>query len=128
MAGLVKAGLGPRHDYLLTTRGRRSGLERTTPVTLVEAADGRFLVAPYGAVSWVHNARAGGRVTLRRGRRAETCTAVELGPQEAAPVLRQYLAEVAIVRPFFEVSADSTLEEVAAEAPRHPVFRLEPEG
>lgn len=86
---------------------------------------GRWLVAPYGTVAWVHNARAAGRVELRRGRRAETCRLAELPPDEAAPVLRAYLRNVAIVRPFFDVTTRSPLADFVAEAPRHPVFRLE---
>jgi hypothetical protein len=31
-----------------------------------------------------------------------------------------------VVRPFFDVSPDSPLEAFGAEAPRHPVFRIEP--
>ncbi|MDY6811058.1 MAG: nitroreductase family deazaflavin-dependent oxidoreductase, partial [Actinomycetota bacterium] len=58
-------GLVP-HTYLLTTRGRRTGQEHTHPVTLVEQDGRRWLVAPYGPVGWVHNARAAGTVRLRR--------------------------------------------------------------
>jgi F420H(2)-dependent quinone reductase len=61
---LARAGIGP--IYLLTTRGRKTGRPRTLPVVPVEQGGKRWLVAPYGAVSWVHNARAAGRVTLRR--------------------------------------------------------------
>lgn len=124
VTGLIRLGAAPHHDVLLTTVGRRSGLERTTPVTLVEDADGRWLVAPYGAVAWVHNARAAGTVRLRRGRHAETCTITEVGPDEAAPVLKAYLGEVPIVRPFFGVGPDASLAEFEAEAARHPVFRV----
>ena len=65
---LLRAGLGPRHTYLLTVQGRRSGQRYSTPVTLVEEGTNRWLVAPYGEVSWVRNARAAGQVTLSRGR------------------------------------------------------------
>ena len=65
---LIRAGLVP-HTYLLTTRGRRTGRSHTNPVTLVEHGEQRWLVAPYGTVDWVRNARAAGRVSLRRGRR-----------------------------------------------------------
>jgi len=47
---LARAGIGPVH--LLTTRGRKTGRPRTNPVTLVEQDRQRWLVAPYGAVSW----------------------------------------------------------------------------
>lgn len=121
---LLRVGLGPPRTYLLTVRGRHTGAPRSTPVTLVEGGGQRWLVAPYGAVSWVRNARAAGRVTLSRGCRSETAALAELGPLESAPVLRQYVREVPITRPFFDATPDAPLETFAAEAPRHPVFRI----
>lgn len=121
---LLRAGLGPRPTYLLTVRGRRSGTRYSTPVTLVEAGTNRWLVAPYGEVSWVRNARAAGQVTLSRGRRSETVAIVELGPEEAAPVLKQYVTEIPITRPFFDATPDAPFEAFVAEAHRHPVFRI----
>jgi hypothetical protein len=50
----------------------------------------------------------------------------ELAPDEAAPVLRQYLRTTPIVKRFFGVTADAPVEAFVAEAPRHPVFRLDP--
>src|ERR1700694_1404174 len=64
---------------LLTVRGRRSGADQTTPVTILEESGGRWLVAPYGVVSWVHNVRASGQVSLRRGRREERLAVEEGG-------------------------------------------------
>jgi deazaflavin-dependent oxidoreductase (nitroreductase family) len=122
---LLRVGLGPRHTYLLTVRGRRSGTPYSTPVMLVEEGVHRWLVAPYGEVSWVRNARAAGQVMLSRGRRSETVTVVELEPAEAAPVLKQYITDVPITRPFFDATPDSPLEAFVAEAPRHPVFRIQ---
>jgi deazaflavin-dependent oxidoreductase (nitroreductase family) len=125
---LLRVGLGPRHTYLLTVQGRRSGKRYSTPVTLVEEGRNRWLVAPYGEVSWVRNARAAGQVTLSRGRRSETVAIVELGPEERAPVLKRYVAEVPITRPFFSANPNSPLEAFVAEAHRHPVFRLSGES
>lgn len=125
VTALLRAGLGPPRTYLLGVRGRKSGRLLTTPVTLVEEGGRRWLVAPYGEVGWVKNARAAGRVTLRRGRRAETRRIVELGPEEAAPVLKRYVTEAPITRPFFDARPTSDLAAFRAEAPRHPVFRLE---
>ena len=48
----------------------------------------------------------------------------EVGAEQAAPVLQHYLKAVAVVRPFFDVTTRSPVAEFAAEAPRHPVFRL----
>jgi deazaflavin-dependent oxidoreductase (nitroreductase family) len=124
MRALLRAGIAPPRTYLLVVSGRRTNRLYETPVTLVEEAGHRWLVAPYGEVGWVRNVRAAGRVALRRGRQSESCVAIELPPEQAAPVLRKYLREVPITRPFFDVTPDSRLEDFAAEAPRHPVFDL----
>ena len=123
---LNSIGVGSECDCLLTVTGRKSGLPRTTPVTLVRDGASRWLVAPYGEVGWVRNARVAGTVTLRCGRRTETVEIEEVSPAEAAPVLREYIRHVAVTRPFFDVKPDSTLDAFAAEAPRHPVFLLKP--
>jgi deazaflavin-dependent oxidoreductase (nitroreductase family) len=121
---LLRVGLAPRHTYVLTVHGRRSGTPYSTPVTLVEEGTNRWLVAPSGEVAWVRNARAAGQVTLSRGRQSEIVALVELGPEKAAPVLKEYVTAVPITRPFFDATPDSPLEAFVAEAPRHPVFRI----
>jgi deazaflavin-dependent oxidoreductase (nitroreductase family) len=121
---LLRLGLMPGPTYMLTVPGRRSGRPLSTPVTLVEDGNTRWLVAPYGDVAWVRNARAAGRITLSRGKRSETLSIRELGPAEAAPVLQRYITRVAITRPYFDANPDSPLADFVAEAPRHPVFHL----
>jgi len=125
---LIRLGLsGPMH--LLLVPGRKTGRTYSTPVKLVERGDGsRWLVAPYGERSWVKNARAAGRVELRKGRRTERVQVVEVGAEEAAPVLRDYLGSTPVTKKFFDVRADSPVEAFVAEAPRHPVFRVERAG
>ena len=120
---LALLGLGGRHTYLLTVRGWKTGRLHSTPVTLIEDG-GRWLVAPYGEVGWVRNARVAGKVTLRRGGRSETVELEQVGPAEAAPVLREYIRRVAVTRPFFVAGVDSPLKTFEAEASRHPVFRI----
>ncbi len=124
---LLRVGLGPRHTYLVSVPGRRTGRLRSTPVTLVEEETQRWLVAPYGEVGWVHNARAAGRVTLSRGGRSERVATFEMEPAAAAPILKRYVTQVPITRPYFDVGPDSSLESFLEEAPRHPVFRVVPE-
>jgi deazaflavin-dependent oxidoreductase (nitroreductase family) len=119
---LARLGLAP-HVYVLTVRGRKTGEPHSTPVRLIENGV-RWLVAPYGEVGWVRNARAAGTVTLGRRGRSETLAIEEVGPDEAAPVLREYLRKVPVVRPYFEAGRDAPLGAFAAEASRHPVFRL----
>ncbi len=122
----LRLGLGPRNTYLLTVPGRRTGRLYTTPVTLVEQAGRPWLVAPFGEREWVKNARAAGAVELRRGRTSLRCAVAEVSPAERAPILRTYLERVPIVRPFFDARKGAPVEAFAAEAERHPVFRLEP--
>ena len=96
---LIGLGLGGPHTYILSVRGRKTGQLHSTPVTLVEDGE-RWLVAPYGEVGWVQNARAAGEVTLSRAGRAETLRIDEVNPEEAAPVLREYVKRVSVARPY----------------------------
>ena len=50
---------------------------QTTPVSVMELQGQRWLVCPYGERQWVKNARAGGEVSLTRGRRTETVAVEE---------------------------------------------------
>jgi deazaflavin-dependent oxidoreductase (nitroreductase family) len=121
---LARLGLvGPR-THLLTVPGRRSGRLWTTPVSLVELGGERYAVAPYGERNWVRNARAAGRVELRRGRSRESVGVEELEPEAAVPVLREYYRRGLVTRPFFDVTLTSPDADWLAEAPRHPVFRV----
>jgi deazaflavin-dependent oxidoreductase (nitroreductase family) len=126
MRRMLERGKGPSFLYLLSVRGRKSGRVHSTPVDVMEVDGRRYLVAPYGEVNWVRNARAAGEVTLSRGEHSETFRVTEVGPDEAAPVLRQYLKKIRVVRPYFDVKPDSPDEDIAAEAKKHPVFRLDP--
>jgi deazaflavin-dependent oxidoreductase (nitroreductase family) len=127
MSALVGAGLVPR-SYLLTTQGRKTGRPRTNPVVPVEHDGRRWLVAPYGPVSWVHNARAAGKVRLARRRRTRDYAIREAAPGEAGPVLKRYVRLAPSTRPYFRASKDSPVEDFVAEADRHPVFELIPAG
>jgi len=121
---LISLLLAPSQTYLLSVRGRKTGKLYSTPVRLVEEDSQRWLVAPYGEVSWVRNARAAGEVTLTRNGRSEVVGLSELGPEESAPILKKYLEQVPLVRPYFDVKPDAPTEEFISEASRHPVFRI----
>lgn len=122
--GLLALGVPLPGTFLLTVPGRRSGRPHSTPVTLVQEAGQRWLVAPYGHVGWVRNARAARRVTLSRGRRAETLAIVEVDGEERARILKMYATRVPVTRPFFDARPDDPVEAFVAEGDRHPVFRL----
>jgi len=124
---LAWAGVGLPDTYLLSVPGRRTGRRYTTPVRLVSVGGERWLVAPYGEREWVKNARAAGRVELRRGRRRVECAVEELPPAERPPVLAEYIRRVPIVTSFFDAPRGAPPEAFAPEAARHPVFRLRPQ-
>ena len=124
MKPLVRLGIGGKSACLLTTTGRRTGQQRTTPVVPVKNDGDRWLVSPYGMVAWVHNVRAQPEVTLRHGRRAETLHAEEVDPVAAGPVLQRYVRNVPVTAPYFDAKGDDPVERFIEEAPRHPVFKL----
>jgi deazaflavin-dependent oxidoreductase (nitroreductase family) len=125
MGVFIRAGLVPS-TYLLTTKGRKTGRLRTNPVTVVEHDSKRWLVAPYGVVSWVHNARADRRVVVRRRFERRKYTVREVSAQQAGPVLKQYVRIAIAARPYFQASKEAPVEDFVAEADRHPVFELVP--
>jgi deazaflavin-dependent oxidoreductase (nitroreductase family) len=129
VAFLTRRGLSVWGSRVLEVRGRTSGEPRRTPVNLLTLDGRQYLVSPRGEGQWVRNVRAAdGRLATLLGKRREEWTAHELGDADKVPVLRAYLrrwkAEVGV---FFDgTSADSSDDELAAIAPRHPVFALEP--
>jgi hypothetical protein len=124
MRRLILLGIGGRGMSVLSVPDQATGSVQSTPVTVIEHGSDRWLVAPYGVARWVRNARAAGWVELRRGRRRERVSIVEADPERGAPVLREYLQRVPMVRPYLDVDADAPVESFAAEVPTHPVFRI----
>jgi deazaflavin-dependent oxidoreductase (nitroreductase family) len=125
MGTLTRAGLVPS-SYLLVTTGRKTGRVRSNPVTIVRYDGRRWLVAPYGPVSWVHNARAAGRVALVRRRTTRHYAVREASAVEAGPVLRRYVAVATATRAYFHADKNAPVEQFISEADRHPVFELMP--
>ena len=124
---MTRLGLGASYRYILTVPGRKTGRLYSTPVDVLEVAGDRWLVAAYGPVSWVRNARAAGEVTLSRSGRSEKSRVVEADARTAIPVLRAYIDEIKVTRPYFDANPDSPDDTIAAELTRHAVFRLETE-
>jgi deazaflavin-dependent oxidoreductase (nitroreductase family) len=125
---LARLGLTGSRTMLLTVPGRRTGRLWSTPVSVLELAGNRWLVAPYGERNWVLNARAAGWVELRRGRRRERFSVEEVSPSERVPVLRRYYETTRLTRRLFDVTGSSPAADWLAEAERHPVFRLQSRG
>jgi deazaflavin-dependent oxidoreductase (nitroreductase family) len=119
--------VGIRGSRVLEHRGRSTGDLHHTPVNLLTVDGIEYLVAPRGETQWVRNVRhAGGHLVLILGRRRRLCTAREIPPAEAVPVLRDYLRRWKFeTGMFFDgVTPDSTDAEWEAEAGKHPVFVL----
>jgi hypothetical protein len=76
---LLPAGARIGPDVLLTARERMSGLPHSAPMTLRERLGKREVISPFGETDWARNLRVAGKATIRRGRRSEEVTAVELG-------------------------------------------------
>ncbi|MCB9453303.1 MAG: nitroreductase family deazaflavin-dependent oxidoreductase [Anaerolineaceae bacterium] len=124
LVGLIRMGIMPAKMYVLTVRGRKTGKLYSMLVFPVIEGDRRYVVSPYGEVSWVKNARVSGEVTLARGSKQETLKLQELPAQEAAPILKAYITANAITRQYFTVTLESPMEAFEAEASAHPVFEL----
>jgi deazaflavin-dependent oxidoreductase (nitroreductase family) len=129
---LLRLGVPLGPNALLTVRGRKSGLPRTTPVALVEVEGRRWLLGAFGDVNWVRNLRAAGEGELRVGRRTDSVKAVELAEDEAtaffAGVLGPYVQRLRFGRLLLGsvLGARDVLEDPPAAARRHPVFELHP--
>jgi deazaflavin-dependent oxidoreductase (nitroreductase family) len=124
---ITRHGVSVRGSRELRVRGRQSGEWRVVPVNLLFEGDQRYLVAPRGQTQWVRNLRVAGTGELRIGRHVETFEATELSDTDKVEVLRAYLRKWKMeVGVFFDgVSADSSDEELARIAPRHPAFLIE---
>jgi deazaflavin-dependent oxidoreductase (nitroreductase family) len=123
---LLRAGLKPGTMALLTVRGRKSGLPRTTPVSLVAYDGQRWLLAAFGAVDWVRNLRAAGEASLKRGRYPEHIVVKEVSAEEAVPVLKHILAHApGFLLKNFDAAPESPLKDFEREALNHPVFLVQ---
>lgn len=129
VAWVTRRGISVWGSRVLEVRGRTSGQWRSTPVNLLEVDGATYLVAPRGETQWVRNLRRAGEGRLRLGRHhAWDFRGTELPPEETVDVLRAYLRRWKWeVGQFFDgVGPDSSDEELAAVAHRHPVFRIDP--
>lgn len=131
---LMRWGVPIGPNALLTVRGRRTGLLRTTPVAVVEVGGTRWIVGTFGEVSWVHNLRAAGEGVLAVGRRREQVRGRELTPGEVesffADVLGPYIRSQRLGRWMIGslLQAPDILDDPHGAAERHPVFELHAAG
>ena len=128
MKAVQRLGIPTGPAMVLTVPGRKSGKLRSTPMTPF-THDGRlYTVAGYPGADWAANARAAGVGTLSRGRKSRQVRIVELGTDEARPVLRSFAVEVPVGVAFARRSGlvtTGTPDEFEALAGRLAVFRFD---
>jgi deazaflavin-dependent oxidoreductase (nitroreductase family) len=123
--GVKLMGPGKSPMYLITVRGRKSGLPRTTPIATLERDGQRYILTPYGVVDWVRNLRAAGTANLTRGRRTDEVRAVEVPVEEASHILKDFIDSGNPIARFFGLPAGSPQEDIDQLAATHPVFSLQ---
>ena len=113
--------------YVLTLPSRKSGILRSTPVSIMTMTDERYVAALHGDLEWVQDARACGRGTLQRGRVDERVVLTEIPAHERTPILRQIPTRLPALAPEFRrtYGIDADPESFARLAARCPVFRVE---
>ena len=97
---LLAAGVPLGPNRLITIRGRKTGLPRTTPVAIIEVSGRRWVWAPWGEVNWVRNLRAAGRATITLRRHSEEIRATELDETQRVAFFRDVLGPLARSTPF----------------------------
>jgi deazaflavin-dependent oxidoreductase (nitroreductase family) len=120
---------GGESPVVLTGPGRKSGRERSTPVTPMSVDGQQYVVAGFPGADWVANVRAAGQGRLARGRNVRRVNMVELSTDDARPLLRAFPTEVPTGVGFMKragLVTEGRPEEFEALAGRCAVFRLDP--
>lgn len=86
----MRTGLMKDGPMVLTVTGRKSGQPRSTPITPFEVDGRRYVVGGFPGADWVRNAQANPDAVIVRGRVREPVRMVELPPEQARPLLRQF--------------------------------------
>jgi deazaflavin-dependent oxidoreductase (nitroreductase family) len=119
---------GGESPVVLTVAGRKSGRERSTPVTPMTVDGQEYVVAGFPGADWVANVRTAGEVTVARGRKVRRVRMVELSAEDSRPLLRAFPEKVPTGVGFMKragLVAEGRPEEFEALAGRIAVFRLD---
>lgn len=95
--------LNVMHIMILTTRGRKSGLARTTPIEYRQHGSKTYVVAGWANADWVKNLRADPICRVQQGRRQFTARATFLDdPGEMGRVLTLFRRTVSPSTPLLD--------------------------
>jgi deazaflavin-dependent oxidoreductase (nitroreductase family) len=129
---LLAAGVPMGFNRLVSIRGRKSGVPRTTALAVIEVSDRRWVWAPWGEVQWVRNLRAAGRATITVRGRNEDVRAIELDPTQRVGYFRDTLGPLARSIPlgywFIRIVDGVDLHDPVEAAEGRVVFELHPLG
>jgi deazaflavin-dependent oxidoreductase (nitroreductase family) len=123
----VGVPMGP--NALITITGRKSGIARTTPVSVVEIDGRRWVIGTFGETNWVRNLRAAGEATITVGKRREPVRAIELSRSDGEAFFRDVLGPYVRRLPIGKwllglLGAADILEDPIGSAARRPVFEV----
>ena len=125
---LLAAGVPLGFNGLITIRGRKSGLPRTTAVAIIAVGGRRWVWCPWGDVHWVRNLRAAGHATITLRGRKEEVQATELDPAQRVAFFRDTLLPLARGIPFgvrfIRILDGVDLNHPVEAAEGRPVFEL----
>jgi deazaflavin-dependent oxidoreductase (nitroreductase family) len=125
---LLAARVPMGFNGLVTIRGRKSGLPRTTPLAIIAVSGRRYVWAPWGDVQWVRNLRAAGGASITVRGRKEEVHATELDRTERVGFFRDTLGPVARTIPFgvrfIRIVDGVDLDHPLEAAEGRPVFEL----
>jgi deazaflavin-dependent oxidoreductase (nitroreductase family) len=127
---LLVAGVPMGFNGLVTIRGRKSGLPRTTALAIIAVEGRRWIWAPWGEVQWVRNLRAAGRATIAVRDRTEEVSATELDSTQRVGYFRDVLGPLARSIPFgvhfIRIVDGVDLDDPVEAAEGRRVFELHP--
>jgi deazaflavin-dependent oxidoreductase (nitroreductase family) len=125
---LLQAGVPMGFNRVVTIRGRKSGLPRTSALAVIEVSGRRWVWAPWGEVNWVRNLRAAGGATITARGGREEVSATELDLTQRVGFFRDTLGPLARGIPFgywFIRLVDGVdLDDPDEAADGRPVFEL----
>jgi deazaflavin-dependent oxidoreductase (nitroreductase family) len=125
---LLQAGVPMGFNRVVTIRGRKSGMPRTSALAVIEVSGRRWVWAPWGEVNWVRNLRAAGRATVATRGRSEDVHATELDATQRVGFFRDTLGPLARGIPFgywfIRIVDGVDLDHPEEAAEGRPVFEL----
>jgi hypothetical protein len=102
---------------MLTVPERTTGRLYSTPVDVITVARDADVSDPVGVPVASDQPALTAEATLSRGRHSQRFKVEETAAAEAVPVLRRYIAEIRVARPYFDARPESPDGDAPASRP-----------